>query len=583
MKKQLPTPRPRTIGRLLSYVKPYMFWLVLALFFALLQIAATLFAPIVIGNAIDYIIGKNNVDFDAVFKRLFILGGLIAAASLFQWLVSLCTNKVAYRTIRDIRRDAFDKLNRVPLKVIDGSSRGDLMTRVGADTEQISDGLIQGFTQLFTGVVTVVGTLCFMLGVNPWVTLVVVVVTPLSIIVAYFIAKGCHDKFAAQSDMRGKLGGLTEEMLSDIKTVKAFSYEQTAEKRFDIINCELKKVGIKAMFYSAMVNPCTRFVNGIVYAAVAIMGAFLAIKGDMSVGDLSCFLTYANQYTKPFNEITGVITELQTATAAAARVFKLLDEKEEADDSSGTDFTAKGNVSIRHAEFSYSKERPLITDFNLEVKSGQRVAIVGPTGCGKTTLINLLMRFYDVNGGEILIDGVPIKDMTRKALRRNFGMVLQDSWLFRGTIRENIAYGKDDATQEEIEEAAKKARIHNFIMRLKDGYDTVISDNGDGISQGQRQLLCIARVMLMDPPMLILDEATSNIDTRTEIKIQKAFALMMQGRTSFIVAHRLSTIKEADIILVMKDGNVIEKGNHASLMQQGGFYKTLFEAGYGDE
>ncbi len=583
MKKQLPTPRPRTIGRLLSYVKPYMFWLVLALFFALLQIAATLFAPIVIGNAIDYIIGKNNVDFDAVFKRLFILGGLIAAASLFQWLVSLCTNKVAYRTIRDIRRDAFDKLNRVPLKVIDGSSRGDLMTRVGADTEQISDGLIQGFTQLFTGVVTVVGTLCFMLGVNPWVTLVVVVVTPLSIIVAYFIAKGCHDKFAAQSDMRGKLGGLTEEMLSDIKTVKAFSYEQTAEKRFDIINCELKKVGIKAMFYSAMVNPCTRFVNGIVYAAVAIMGAFLAIKGDMSVCDLSCFLTYANQYTKPFNEITGVITELQTATAAAARVFKLLDEKEEADDSSGTDFTAKGNVSIRHAEFSYSKERPLITDFNLEVKSGQRVAIVGPTGCGKTTLINLLMRFYDVNGGEILIDGVPIKDMTRKALRRNFGMVLQDSWLFRGTIRENIAYGKDDATQEEIEEAAKKARIHNFIMRLKDGYDTVISDNGDGISQGQRQLLCIARVMLMDPPMLILDEATSNIDTRTEIKIQKAFALMMQGRTSFIVAHRLSTIKEADIILVMKDGNVIEKGNHASLMQQGGFYKTLFEAGYGDD
>ena len=583
MSRKTSLPRPRTIRRLLSYVKPYMFWLILALFFALLQIAATLFAPIVIGNAIDYIIGKNNVDFDAVFKRLFILGGLIAAASLFQWLVSLCTNKVAYRTIRDIRRDAFDKLNRVPLKVIDGSSRGDLMTRVGADTEQISDGLIQGFTQLFTGVVTVVGTLCFMLGVNPWVTLVVVVVTPLSIIVAYFIAKGCQDKLAAQSDMRGKLGGLTEEMLSDIKTVKAFSYEQTAEKRFDIINCELKKVGIKAMFYSAMVNPRTRFVNGIVYAAVAIMGAFLAIKGDMSVGDLSCFLTYANQYTKPFNEITGVITELQTATAAAARVFKLLDEKEEADDSFGTDFTAKGNVSIRHAEFSYSKERPLITDFNLEVKSGQRVAIVGPTGCGKTTLINLLMRFYDVDGGEILIDGVPIKDMTRKALRRNFGMVLQDSWLFSGTIRENIAYGKDDATQEEIEDAAKKARIHNFIMRLKEGYDTVISDNGDGISQGQRQLLCIARVMLMDPPMLILDEATSNIDTRTEIKIQKAFALMMQGRTSFIVAHRLSTIKEADIILVMKDGNVIEKGNHDSLMKQGGFYKTLFEAGYGDE
>lgn len=575
------TMKPRTVSRILKYVKPYLFWLILALVFAVIQIAATLFAPIVIGSAIDYIITEKQVYFDEVFIRLLQLGGLVAVAALFQWLVSLCTNKVSYRTIRDIRRDAFDKLNRVPLKVIDESSRGDLMTRVGADTEQISDGLIQGFTQLFTGIVTVVGTLCFMLAVNVLVTLVVVVVTPLSIVVAYFIAKGCHDKFKSQSDRRGELGGLCEEMLHDFKTVKAFSYEDAAQKRFGVINKKLQKVGIKAQFYSAMVNPCTRFVNGIVYAAVAIMGAFLCIDGKLSVGFLSTFLTYANQYTKPFNEITGVITELQTATAAAARVFRLLDEDEETDDENGKEFTANGDISIKNVDFSYS-EKPLIQNFNLEVKHGQRVAVVGPTGCGKTTLINLLMRFYDVKGGEILVDGVNVKDMTRKGLRQNFGMVLQDSWLFHGTIRENIAYGKDNATDEEIVAAAKKAHIHNFIMRLKDGYDTVISDKDDGISQGQRQLLCIARIMLMNPPMLILDEATSNIDTRTEIRIQKAFAEIMQGRTSFIVAHRLSTIKEADVILVMKDGNVIEKGNHESLMALGGFYKTLFEAGYGD-
>ena len=580
MKKQLPTPRPRTIGRLLSYVKPYMFWLVLALFFVLLQIAATLFAPIVIGNAIDYIIGKNNVDFDAVFKRLFILGGLIAAASLFQWLVSLCTNKVAYRTIRDIRRDAFDKLNRVPLKVIDGSSRGDLMTRVGADTEQISDGLIQGFTQLFTGVVTVVGTLCFMLGVNPWVTLVVVVVTPLSIIVAYFIAKGCHDKFAAQSDMRGKLGGLTEEMLSDIKTVKAFSYEQTAEKRFDIINCELKKVGIKAMFYSAMVNPCTRFVNGIVYAAVAIMGAFLAIKGDMSVGDLSCFLTYANQYTKPFNEISGVVTELQNALACAGRIFALIEEEPQTAEPQNAEVLAnvKGNVSSEHVYFSYSPEKKLIEDFSLQVKPGQRVAIVGPTGCGKTTIINLLMRFYDVDSGSIQVEGADIRKVTRRSLRESYGMVLQETWLKTGTIRENLKIGKPNASDQEMMEAAKAAHAHSFIKRLPQGYDTVIGEEGGSLSAGQKQLLCIARVMLCLPPMLILDEATSSIDTRTEKKIQNAFAKMMEGRTSFIVAHRLSTIQEADIILVMKDGHILEQGNHEKLLAQGGFYAQLYNS-----
>lgn len=574
------TAKKGTIVRLLSYVKPYAGWLVLALVFALVQIAATLFVPVVIGEAIDFIAAKGDVNFKGVFKKLIELGALASVAAIFQWLVSYCTNKLSYRTIRDIRREAFQKLNRVPLKVIDNSSRGDLMTRVGADVEQISDGLIQGFTQLFTGIVTVVGTLCFMLGVNPWVTLVVVVITPLSIVVAYFIAKGCHDKFKQQSDRRGELGGLCEEMLSDIKTVKAFSYESVAEERFADINGKLKKVGTKAMFYSAMVNPCTRFVNGIVYAAVAIIGAILVIRGSMSVGELSCFLTYANQYTKPFNEITGVITELQTATAAATRVFTLLDNEDEIDDGEQS-LDARGDIEIDGVYFSYG-DKPLITDFNLDVKHGQRVAIVGPTGCGKTTLINLLMRFYDVGGGEIRVDGVPIKELKRSELRKNFGMVLQDSWLFHGTIRENIAYGKEDATDEEIIAAAKKAHIHNFIMRLKDGYDTVISDKGDGISQGQRQLLCIARIMLMDPPMLILDEATSNIDTRTEIKIQKAFAEIMKGRTSFIVAHRLSTIKEADIILVMKDGNVIEKGNHDSLMALGGFYKTLFEAGYGD-
>lgn len=572
--------KKRTVSRLLSYVKPYRKWLAFALFFAFIQIAATLFVPVVIGEAIDFIVGKGEVDFKGVFKKLIELGALTAVAASFQWLVSYCTNKLSYRTIRDIRREAFQKLNRVPLKVIDNSSRGDLMTRVGADVEQISDGLIQGFTQLFTGIVTVIGTLGFMLGVNYFVTLVVVIITPLSIVVAYFIAKGCHDKFRQQSDRRGELGGLCQEMLSDIKTVKAFSYEEIAERRFAEINGKLKKVGTKAMFYSAMVNPCTRFVNGIVYAAVAIIGAILVIRGSMSVGELSCFLTYANQYTKPFNEITGVITELQTATAAAARVFTLLDKEDETDDGTLT-LDARGDIEIDGVNFSYG-DKPLIENFNLDVKHGQRVAIVGPTGCGKTTLINLLMRFYDVKSGEIRVDGVPINKLKRSELRKNFGMVLQDSWLFHGTIRENIAYGKEDATDEEIIAAAKKAHTHKFIMRLKDGYDTVISDRGDGISQGQRQLLCIARIMLMDPPMLILDEATSNIDTRTEIKIQKAFAEIMEGRTSFIVAHRLSTIKEADIILVMKDGNVIEKGDHDSLMKLGGFYKTLFEAGYGD-
>ena len=570
-----------TIRRLLSYIRPYLGWLILALLFALIQIAATLFAPVIVGDAIDFIVGKGDVNFDGAAKKLFQLGALIVVASLFQWLVSYCTNKLAYRTVRDIRRQAFDKLNRVPLKVIDNSARGDLMTRVGADVEQISDGLIQGFTQLFTGIVTIVGTLCFMLGVNSLVTLVVVVVTPLSIVVAYFIAKGCHDKFKEQSDRRGELGGLCEEMLSDLGTVKAFNYERASQERFDEINGRLKKVGVKAMFYSAMVNPCTRFVNGIVYAAVAIMGAMLAIKGEMTVGQLSCFLTYANQYTKPFNEITGVITELQTATAAAARVFALLDNENERDDGERS-LEAKGDVDIENVCFSYG-DKPLIEHFDLSVKAGQRVAIVGPTGCGKTTLINLLMRFYDVNSGVIRIDGVPINELRRSELRKNFGMVLQDSWLFHGTIRDNIAYGKEDAALDEVVAAAKKAHIHNFIMRLKDGYDTVISDKGDGISQGQRQLLCIARIMLVSPPMLILDEATSNIDTRTEIKIQRAFAEMMKGRTSFIVAHRLSTIKEADMILVMRDGNVIEKGDHTSLMKLGGFYKTLFEAGYGEQ
>ena len=574
------------IKKLMFFAKPYLFHIFGALICSLFQITATLFAPVVVGRTIDYIVGENNVDFGVIIGNAAILAALIAVAVLFQYLSSLLINYASFCTIRDLRKQAFKKLNDVPLSFIDGNSKGDLMSRVGNDVDQISDGLIQGFSQLFSGIVTVVGTLIFMFSYNRIIALVVVCLTPLSLFVAYFIAKGCHDMFAMQARKRGELSGLVTEMLSNQRIVKTFGYEARAERRFGVVNKDLKRWGQNAAFYSAMVNPCTRFVNNVVYVAVCILGALLVIKGysaaggaTFTVGGLSCFLSYANQYTKPFNEITGVVTELQTATAAATRVFDLL---EVPDQPSDADFPAlphaKGNVEIKDVYFSYVKERPLIEGFSLSVESGKRVAVVGPTGCGKTTLINLLMRFYDADSGEILIDGQNVNRVTRKSLRKNFGMVLQDTWLKKGTVRENIAYGKPEATEEEVISAAKAAHIHNFIMRLPEGYDTVLAENGGNVSQGQKQLFCIARVMLVHPPMLILDEATSSIDTRTELKIQQAFEELMQGKTSFIVAHRLSTIKNADVILVMKDGNVIEKGTHKELLDKGGFYHDIYNA-----
>ena len=576
----------KPIRKLLTYARPYLPAIVAALFFSAVQIAATLLAPVIVGKTIDYIIGVNNVDFGVIAVNALYLSVLIAAAVIFQYLSSLCINFASFRTIRDLRRYAFKKLNDVPLSYIDGNSHGDLMARVGSDIDQISDGLIQGFSQLFSGIITIIGTLAFMLSLNWLIALAVVVITPLSLFVAYFIAKGCHNMFAMQAKKRGELSGLITEMLSNQRVVKLFGYEQRAEKRFAEINAELKIWGQNAAFYSAMVNPCTRFVNNVVYVAVCILGAFLVIKGDgilgmsaFTVGGLSCFLTYANQYTKPFNEITGVVTELQTATAAASRVFELLSAPDQPSDEGLPELTnVKGNIEIDDVYFSYVKENPLIQGFSLKVTSGQRIAIVGPTGCGKTTLINLLMRFYDADSGEIRVEGKSTDDVTRRSLRLNYGMVLQDTWLKKGTVKDNIAYGKPDASDEEIVEAAKAAHIHNFIMRLENGYDTMLGDDGGNISQGQKQLFCIARVMLTHPPMLILDEATSSIDTRTEIRIQKAFEKLMQNKTSFIVAHRLSTIKNANLILVMNKGNVIEKGTHKELIEKQGFYAKLYNS-----
>lgn len=574
------------VGKLLVYAKPYLPVIAVALVFSALQIAATLFAPVIVGRTIDYIIGERNVDFAVIGKNAVILALLLTAAVVAQYLSSLCINFASFRTIRDLRQYAFKKLNDVPLSYIDNNSQGDLMARVGSDIDQISDGLIQGFSQLFSGVVTILGTLAFMLSVNWLITVAVVVITPLSLFVAYFIAKGCHNMFAMQAKKRGELSGLITEMLSNQRVVKLFGYEKRAQERFAVINGDLKKWGQNAAFYSALVNPCTRFVNNVVYVAVCILGAYLVIKGEgvlgmsaFTVGGLSCFLTYANQYTKPFNEITGVVTELQTATAAAARVFELLSAPDQPSDAGLKELeNIKGNVEIDNVYFSYVKTNPLIQGFSLKVKSGQRIAIVGPTGCGKTTLINLLMRFYDVDSGEIRVDGTPVDKVTRKSLRLGFGMVLQDTWLKKGTVRDNIAYGKEGASEEDIVNAAKAAHIHNFIMHLEKGYDTVLGDDGGNISQGQKQLLCIARVMLTHPPMLILDEATSSIDTRTEIKIQQAFEKLMENKTSFIVAHRLSTIKNADLILVMNKGNVIEKGTHEELLAKGGFYSDLYNS-----
>ena len=575
-----------SIKKLLKYAKPYLPAILLALVCSLIQIAATLAAPVVIGKTIDYIIGESNVNFGIILKNAGILGALIAVAIIFQYVSSLLINFASYRTIRDLRRFAFKKLNDVPLSFIDVSSQGDLMSRVGNDVDQISDGLIQGFSQLFSGIVTIVGTLAFMLSYNWLLAVVVVLLTPLSLFVAYFIAKGCHDMFAMQAKKRGELSGLVTEMLNNQKVVKLFGYEKTAEDRFGAINKDLKKWGQNAAFYSAMTNPCTRFVNNVVYVIVCILGAFLVIKGNgvlgmsaFTVGGLSCCLSYANQYTKPFNEITGVVTELQTASAAATRVFDLLETPDQPSDKHLPELkSAEGNIEIDNVDFSYVKEVPLIQNFSLSVKKGQRIAIVGPTGCGKTTFINLLMRFYDVDGGSIKVDGENINDVTRTSLRLKYGMVLQDTWLKKGTVKENIAYGNPAATDKEIEEAAKAAHIHNFIMRMENGYDTVLADDGGNISQGQKQLFCIARVMLTHPPMLILDEATSSIDTRTELKIQRAFEELMHGKTSFIVAHRLSTIKNADVILVMNKGNIIEKGTHEELLSQHGFYYNLYNS-----
>ncbi|MDB2106594.1 ABC transporter ATP-binding protein [Clostridium paraputrificum] len=570
----------QVVKRLLKFTKPYIGYLIMALICALFSVTFTLLGPVLIGKGIDLIIGPNNVDFNGILKIIVILMATIILGALFQWLMGLYTNIVTQKTVKDLRIASFSKINEVPLRYIDSNPHGDIINRVVNDIDLISDGLLQGFTQLFTGIVTIVGTLLFMLSINISIALVVVLVTPLSLFVASFIAKKSHNSFKVQSATRGELSGYIEEMLGNQKVVKAFSYEDEAEEKFKEINSRLYESGVKSQFYSSLTNPSTRFVNGIVYAAVGIIGALLAIKGKLTIGDISCFLSYANQYTKPFNEISGVVTELQTAFASAKRVFNLLDELPETpeDKDAISLVKADGYLEINNVNFSYSENKKLIENLNLKVKPGNRIAIVGPTGCGKTTIINLLMRFYDVTSGEIKVDNTNITHLTREGLRRNFGMVLQDTWLYSGTVKENIAYGKVDATDEEIIEAAKATHAHNFIMRLPNGYDTLINDDGSNISQGQKQLLCIARVMLTKPPMLILDEATSSIDTRTEIYIQKAFDKMMEGRTSFIVAHRLSTIKEADRILVMNAGKIIEQGKHEQLLAANGFYANLYNS-----
>ena len=564
--------------KLLRYTKPYTFYLVFTIISAVISAIATLYAPVLIGNAVDLIVGVDNVDFDKMLPIIIQLAIVVLIGAGFQWFMGYCTNILTQRTVRDLRTDAFNKLQRVPLKYIDSTPHGDIIGRVVADIDTVSDGLLQGFQQIFTGVVTILGTLCFMLSINLGISLVVILITPVSLIVASTIARLCSKKFKEQAALRGEITALAEEYIGNQKVVKAFSKEKYSEDKFDVLNKKLYKVGKRAQFYSALTNPSTRFVNGLVYAGVGIFGALSAISGGISVGQLSCFLTYANQYTKPFNEISGVVTELQSAFASARRIFALTESEDEISDAGNKVLTnVKGDVKIDHVDFSYTPERELIKDLCLDVKSGQQIAIVGPTGCGKTTIINLLMRFYDTNSGSISVDGNDIRSVTRDSLRLSYGMVLQETWIFEGTVRENIAYGKQDATDEEIIAAAKAAHCDSFIRRMKNGYDTVISNN-DGISQGQKQLLCIARVMLAMPPMLILDEATSSIDTKTEMKIQNAFAAMTKGKTSFIVAHRLSTIKNADTILVMDKGKIIEIGNHEQLLAKNGFYAELYNS-----
>lgn len=574
------TKQQSAIKPLLRYIKPYSWMLVVSLIFAAISVALTLYAPILIGYAIDKIIAEGKVDFEGIAPILIKLGIVVAVTSLAQWVMTLCTNKISYLTVRDIRTKAFAKLQKLPLKYIDSHPHGDIISRIITDIEQISDGLLMGFTQLFTGLVTIFGTLGFMLSINVKIALIVVIITPLSLFVARFIAKNTFKLFRMQSEARGEMTSLVEEMVGNQKIVKAFAYETEAEQKFEQTNLHLQKVGVKAVFFSSLTNPCTRFVNGLVYSAVTILGAFSVINGNFSVGQLNCFLTYANQYTKPFNEISGVITELQSAFASARRVFDIIDEPAEpANKPDAIVMTSvDGTLQAKNVDFSYTPDISLIENLNLDVKSGERIAIVGPTGCGKTTIINLLMRFYDVNKGEIIMSGVPIKDCTRDSMRSMYGMVLQETWLKTGTIAQNIAYAKPDATMQEIISAAKSAYCHSFIERLPNGYDTIISDEGGSLSQGQKQLLCIARVMLSLPPMLILDEATSSIDTRTEILIQRTFNKMMQGRTSFIIAHRLSTIQNADCILVMNAGKIIEQGTHDELMKKNGFYTNLYNS-----
>ncbi|NLM74417.1 MAG: ABC transporter ATP-binding protein [Clostridiaceae bacterium] len=568
------------LKRILKYTKPYIIYLILALVMAIINVSTTLYTPILIGVSVDRILGKGNVDFQGLLPILTGLGALIVTTAVSQWLMGLCTNKVSFHTAEDIRTDAFKRLQTVPLKFIDSNRHGDILSRVITDVEQISDGLLMGFTQLFAGVITILGTIGFMLTIDFKITAIVVVLTPLSLFVASFIARRTYNMFKLQSETRGELTSLVEEMISNQKVVKAFGYEKESQKKFEEINSRLQKYGLKATFFSSITNPATRFVNGVVYTSVGITGAFLAINGNISVGQLSAFLSYANQYTKPFNEISGVVTELQSAFASAKRVFDIIDQEPQTPDAPNAIEIedADGRVSFKDVYFSYRPGLKLIENLNLSVKPGQRIAIVGPTGSGKTTIINLLMRFYDVDSGEISVSGYPIKEIKRDNLRSLFGMVLQDTWLKTGTIRENIAYGRPDASFDEIVEAAKAAHAHGFIKRLPQGYETRVSEEGENISQGEKQLLSIARVMLTLPPMLILDEATSSIDTRTEIKIQRAFAKMMEGRTSFIVAHRLSTIREADLILVMNKGKIIEQGTHEELLEKGGFYADLYNS-----
>ncbi len=564
--------------RLMRFVKPYSGYLLLALVCAIIYVVMSLLCPVMIGNAVDQIIGKDQVDFEAIGHTAMLLLIVIAVGAVFQWIMSMCTNTVSYKTVSDLRVNVFSKLIRVPLRFIDTTAHGNIINRVVSDVDAVSDGLLQGFTQLFTGVVTIIGTLGFMISIHPLIALVVVALTPVSMIIATLIARGTHKTFIKQSQIQGELGGHVEEMVAGQKLVKLFGHEKESEEKLGEINDRLYTWGYKAQIYPAFTNPLTRFVNGLVYASVGIAGALAAVNGSMTVGQLSCFLSYANQYTKPFNEVTGIMAQLQTAMASARRLMELMDEPTEKECDHPKKVPDRAVIAFEDVSFQYVPDRPLIEHFNLTVQPGQRIAVVGPTGCGKTTLINLLMRFYDVTGGRITLGGVDVRDMTRDDLRAHFGMVLQDTWLTQATVAENIAYGKPGATREEIVAAATAAHADGFIRRLADGYDTVLTEQGDNLSQGQKQLLCIARVMLMDPPMLILDEATSNIDTRTELNVQRAFAAMVKGRTSFVVAHRLSTIKESDVILVMRDGHVIEQGNHEELLAKGGFYKQLYES-----